>query len=396
MDILTRDELRRTLTRKPDGLCVSIYMPTHKVGREIQQDPIRLKNLLGEVEERLIAAGLRTPEVQDLLGEHRKLLEDGLFWQYQSDGLAIFLSSDVSRYYRLPLDFEELVVVTDRFHVKPLLPLLSGDGRFYVLAISQGEIRLLQGTHYSVDEVNLERVPESLSKVLKWNDLEKRLQFHTTTRTPGGERVRPSVRSTRPAIFHGHGVASADDPKDYISRYFHRVDEGLGNVLGSEQAPLVLAGVDYLLPIYQEANTYPNLVDEGIEGNPEESNAAELHERAWAIVQPIFAAEREEAVDEYQRLAGASSEQASSDLRQIVPAAYYGRVEILFVAVGAQRWGAFDPDTGTVALHEEAEPGDEDLLDLAAVHTFLNGGTVYAAEPEQIPGKAPLAAVFRY
>jgi hypothetical protein len=369
--------------------------------------------LLEEAEERLIAAGLRTPEVQDLLDGAaspegaspsarsmsegpRKLLEDGLFWQYQSDGLAMFLSSDVSRYYRLPLDFEEIVVVTDRFHVKPLFPLLSGDGRFYILAISQGEIRLLQGTQYSVDEVNLERVPESLGKVLKWNDPEKRLQFHTTTRTPGGERVGPSVRSARPAIFHGHGVASADDPKDDISRYFHRVDEGLGAVLSTEQEPLVLAGVDYLLPIYQEANTYPNLVEEGIEGNPEELNAAELHERAWAIVQPIFAAEREEATDKYRRLAGAASEQASGDLRQIVPAAYYGRIATLFVAVGAQRWGAFDADTGTVALHEEAEPGDEDLLDLAAVHTFLNGGTVYAGAPEQLPGKPPLAAVFRY
>lgn len=41
------------------------------------------------------------------------------------------------------------------------------------------------------------------------------------------------------------------------------------------------------------------------------------------------------------------------------------------------------------------EPGDEDLLNAAAIQTLLNGGTVYAVEPEQVPDTAPLAAIFR-
>jgi hypothetical protein len=395
MDMLARGELR-ALMRKPEGLCVSIYTPTHRAGREVQQDPIRLKNLLGEAEECLSEGGLRAPEARELLEPAQGLLQDGLFWQYQSDGLAMFISSESFRYYRLPFDFEPLVVVTDRFHIKPLLPLLSGDGRFYVLALSQDEIRLLQGTRYNVSEVNLEDVPESLAEFLKWDDPEKRLQFHTTTRTPGGERVPPAVKGARPAIFHGHGVASADDPKDYILRYFHRVDEGLSAVLGGERAPLVLAGVDYLHPIYHESNTYPHLVDDGIEGNPEELSAGELHEQAWAIVQPLFLAEREEGAARYRQLAGAGSGHASNDLEEIVSAAYHGRVATLFAALGTQEWGTFDPETNAVRLHEEAEPGDEDLLDLAAIHALLNGGTVYAVEPEKVPDESSLAAVFRY
>jgi len=68
----------------------------------------------------------------------------------------------------------------------------------------------------------------------------------------------------------------------------------------------------------------------------------------------------------------------------------------LFVAVGLQQWGAFDPDANEVRWHQEIEPGDEDLLDLAAVHTLGNGGSVYAVEPEKAPDDALLAAVFRY
>jgi hypothetical protein len=349
---------------KHKGLCVSIFMPTHRAGAETQEDPIRFKNLLREAEERLLASGLGTPETHELLKPAQRLLWDVHFWRHQSDGLA-------------------------RFHVKPLFPLLSGGGQFYVLALSQNEVRLLQGTRYSVSEVDLEGAPESLAETLRYNDPEKRFQFHTSTRTPGG-------KGERPAMFHGHGVASADDPKDYISRYFHQVDEGLRDLLRDEQALLVLAGVDYLHPIYKEANTYAYLIDEGIEGNPEELRAEELHERAWAIVHPLFLAAQKEAAAQYRQLAGAGSEQASNDLKEIVPAAYHGRVETLFVTVGLQKWGSFDPDTNVVHLHEEAEPGDEDLLDFAAVQTLLNSGTVYAVDSEKVPDEALLAAVFRY
>jgi hypothetical protein len=50
----------------------------------------------------------------------------------------------------------------------------------------------------------------------------------------------------------------------------------------------------------------------------------------------------------------------------------------------------------TVDLHPEPEPDDEDMLDFAAIHTLLNGGTVYAVEPEKVPDEAPAAAIFRY
>jgi hypothetical protein len=361
-------------------------MTTHRAGVEIQQDPIRLKNLLGEAEEVLVTMGLRSPEAGELLEPAQELLGDYEFWQHQSDGLAIFLSLKLFRAYRFPLEFDELVVVTDRFHVKPLLPLLSGDGRLYVLALSQNEVRLLQGTRYSVGEIDLEGVPKSLAEALRHDDPEKQFQFHTQTQTPGGQ-------GDRAAVFHGHGVVSEED-KENILRFFQKVDRDLQDVLSDEEAPLVLAGVEYLLPIYAKANTHPHLLSHGIEGNPEALSWEELHERAWAIVQPRFQKAQLEAIAQYEQLV--STEQASHDIRTIVPAAHYGRVDTLFVAVGLQRWGAFDPQTNTIDIHGEEEPGDEDLLDLAAVQTLLHGGEVYALEPTEVPDGVPLAAVFRY
>lgn len=382
MDLLPREELEK-LIEGCGGPCVSIFLPTHRAGTETQQDPIRLKNLLEEAREDLLAKELRSTEADRILEPARELLADEVFWRYQSDGLAVFLSWDDFRYYRLPLHFEELTVVASRYHVKPVLPLLTGDGQFYVLALSQNEVRLLRATRYSVSEVELRDVPESLADVLKHDAPEKQLQFHTGT--SGG-------RGGRAAVFHGH---EAVDTKDYINlRYFRQVDQGVREVLKGSRALLVLAGVEYLLPIYREVSTYPHLVEEGVTGNPEGLSEEEVHRQAWAIVRPHFLEARREAVARYEQLAGTG--RTSNDLREIVPAAYYGRVDVLFAAAGSRQWGVFDPGTGEAELHEEAEFGDGDLLDFAAVQTLLTKGTVYVLDPEDVPGGAVTASVFRY
>lgn len=83
-------------------------------------------------------------------------------------------------------------------------------------------------------------------------------------------------------------------------------------------------------------------------------------------------------------------------MKEAVSAAYHGRVDVLFVAVGVQVWGHFDPDKDRVSVHNSPEPGDEDLLDLTAVQSLIKGGTVYAVAPEEVPDRAALAAVLRY
>jgi len=382
MNILRRDDIEK-LMDSYEGPCVSVFMPSHRGATESRQDQIRFKNLLREAEESLLESGLRHPQVNDLLEPVQMLLKDASFWKQQIDGLAVFLCQDIFQYFCFPHRFKELVVVTDRFHIKPLLPLFSGDKRFYLLALSQNQVRLFQGSRYSIVKVDLEGVPDSLAEAVGYDEREKQLQSHTRSPGSGGGRG---------AIFRGHGEGT-DNAKDKILEYFRQINKGLQQLLKDEKAPLVLAGVEYLFPIYREANTYPHLADDGVTGNPEGLSAEDLHEQAWAIVAPLFNMAERDSV-KYRKFAG--SEKTSTDVRKIVPAAYYGRVESLIVAVGVQQWGTFDPVRNVVQLHQEAQPGDADLLDFAAIQTFLLGGSVYAVEPNQVPDEAPLAAVFRY
>ncbi|MDZ7695686.1 MAG: hypothetical protein U5R49_01750 [Deltaproteobacteria bacterium] len=120
----------------------------------------------------------------------------------------------------------------------------------------------------------------------------------------------------------------------------------------------------------------------------------ELHGQAWALVEPVFKEAREESTARYRQLAGTG--ETTGDVKEAVLAAHHGRIDVLFVAVGVQMWGGFDLEKDEVYVHEPREPGDEDLLDLTAIQTLINGGTVYAVSPEEVPDQALLAAVLRY
>ena len=383
MDVITKEKLTAVfLTRRSDW-CISLFMPTHRAGRKTEQNAIRFKNLLQEVEARLSAKDLRTPEVQEILKEPRRLLGDDGFWRRQSDGLAVFLSKDEFHLFRLPIQFTELVVVTDRFHVKPLLPLLTSDGTFHILAISQNRLRLLEGTQHTVDEIDLGDTPETLAATFPDGFPEKQLQFHTG---------KPSRSGSRTPLFHGHDPG--DEVKNRLRQWFHTIDKAVTNLLRDTRSPLVLAGVDSLFSLYKEVNTYPHLADEGIAGNPDEMKPEDFLPSAWAIVEPVFNKEREAGFARYQQLAGTG--QTTIDVAEAVLAAHQGRVAVLFVAVGVQVWGRFDLENNRVNLHETPQPGDEDLLDFTAIQTLLKGGAVFAVAPEDVPGKTHVAAVLRH
>jgi hypothetical protein len=382
MNTLSTDELKSLVDERTAPL-ISISLPTERIGSETRQNPIRFKKLLRDAEERVIRGGMRAAEAQQILDPARKLLDDAPFWQRQSDGLVVYVSPRLFRYHRLPFKPEELVVVGERFYVKPILRALISRRQFYILALSQNRVRLLEATQTGARELVTKEIPSSLAEALKYEQPEKQLQYRTL----------PGVSGRGTAIFHGQG-ASIEVYKDRILRFCHQVDDGVRKQLMNQRAPLVFAGVDFLFPIYKEVNTYPNLMPEPIVGNPDELGPDELRKRAWKIVQPFFEQERHAAATYYRQVA--NTPRAAHRISQVAPAAYRGHVEVLFVQMGVQLWGTFAPDVGAVHELEQAQPGSEDMLDFAATHTLLHGGAVYAVEGEQMPNSTSVAAVLRY
>ena len=379
-DLLGRDDIE-VLTEPRDGPCVSLFLPTHG-GIGAERDRIHLKNLLAEAKTDLRLSGLREPQARQLLAPAADHLDDPVFWERTSRGLALFLGPAWSRSYRLPIELRSRAIVARRFQVRPLFPLLSDDGRFYVLALSQNVVRLLIGTRHDVHEVDLPRMPRGLRDALRYDDPEKERLYHIAGR-----------QGVAAPIFHGRGIGGEVD-KERISRYLRLVEAGLIDLLRDERAPLVLAGPDYERAIFRAITRYPALVEDGISGSPDRVRAETLHARAWSLVEPIFQQTRHEAAARYRQLEGTGK--TTADLTEIVRAADSGRIDVLFVWVDEERWGTFDHATGRVTTSEVRGPGDEDLLELAAVGTFLNRGTVFAVPSHGTPDGAASAAILRF
>ncbi|MDX2151575.1 MAG: hypothetical protein SFV54_12630 [Bryobacteraceae bacterium] len=380
MNILRREQLEE-LARVRGSQCVSIYLPTHMKSRETRQDPIRFKNLVKRAESDLEAVGLRAAEAREMLEPANRLVDDYEFWQHQGLGLAVFASPLFYRHYRVPVEVPELVLANDRFHLKPLMTMLTGDGRFFILALGGNQLRLLECSRFGYRRVPLpEGVPESFTEAMKF------VNADSGSKLANEDPNRPPVSYIT--------SASDTDRKGRFLEYYRAVDRGLWPLLREEQAPLVLACVEHQLPIYKEANTYKNLIDEVIRGNPEGRPDDELYQAGQGIVQPIFERAMLETAVRFRSMEAAGK--GSEKIPEVVAAAHQGRVDTLFVGLGLQHWGRFDPSSYQVELHREAQPGDEDLLDFAALQTLLHGGRVYALDPDKVPDKLPLAAIYRY
>ena len=384
MKLLLKGELE-SLIGVRDELAVSIYLPTHKSGKEVTQNPVQFRGVLKKAERLLEDGGVRDKVVRDLLAPAYELLTDIEFWRHQSDCLAVFLAPGFFRYYRLPLLFQRFVHVSERLHIKPLLKVFMEDSRFFVLALSQKRARLLQGSRDGLSEVALQSLPQGLREALGDEVMPRLLHFHASA---------PEGSGGKDVIYHGTG--SEPDTKNAILRYFRKIDRSLKDLLHDERSPLVIACVDYLFPIYKQANTYNHLFPDFIPGNPDPLTPEELHERAWALLRPYFEKGRAEAARTFVELWDKGSPLALVDVERIVPASHWGVVEHLFVPVGVQVWGLYDQSRKEVSLLHAPEPGCEDLLDLAAVHTLLNGGRVYAVDPLEMPAEGKAAAVLRY
>lgn len=383
MDGFGINDLRR-LTAVEAEPCVSVYLSTHMGGQDGQQDRVRLKNLVHQVEEQLAKQWLRPAEARKLMQPVNDFPADPAFWDDRSRGLAIFVSPSSFDRFRLGLEFDELAMVDRRFHVKPLFRVLGEQDRCFLLTLSQNNIRFFRASRYQVEQVDVKGLPANMNDALNYTGADRGSQAHSAMQGSLGKQA---------AVFHGHG-GQQDTRKVDLAAFFRQVDAVLKPVLREQRLPLLLAGVEYVLSIYREVNHYPHLAEQQLEGNCDPLTPHELRERTWPLMASIVGQARHRAAERYVELV--SSGKTSDDINRIIPAAHEGRIDTLFVDEKAHQWGTFDPELAAVGLHQSCQSGDDELLDLAAVQTLLHRGSVHCLGRDQIPGRTPIAALFRY
>ena len=357
------------------GPCVTIFFPTQAGENAAQQDQVRLRECVRQAEGQLNSLGVDKASQDEFLKPLRELTGDE--WQVGRGSFVVLRSTDLFRYFQLPVQLNQSVFAGEDFHLLPLLPVLRlHTQEFYILALSQNHVRLLRCTEGGSEEVPLPpSMPVSLEEWLNTRSPNS-APDHAAQSGPGG-----TFTST----------TDLDNKDQHIANFFHAVDRHVADALRGDPRPMLIAAVEYEQTIYRNLNSYPHLVEEPVTGSPDSLKGGELHRRAIEALRLYLDRPLRKALDLWEKLGG--TERVSVNTEQIVKAAFEARIAHLFVDDNAQVMGRFDRSTLTMA--GKAAP-EEDLANAAAMKTIAFGGDVIVSTPERVPGDNPMSAIFRY
>ncbi len=372
----------RDLINAQSHPCVSVYLPMHPSGKEAREDRIRYRNLLALCEKQLNEQGFSGERARQMLEPARALINTSALWSHPRASLAVFLAPDVFKAFVLSHACREQAHVGTHFYIKPLIPVFSYDGEFWVLALSQGRAALYRATLWDIREEPLPDAPRNLEEFTRFYEIE------------GGYVQRHvAPRATGVAVFHGQGsFVGKDQRKRMAAEYIKAVRKAVEKRLSADARPLVLVAPESAQAMYRESSRYAHLLAEGVVAGPDHMDAGQVHQAAWDVARPHFMQRLQDRLDQYLNLLGTGH--ASDQLEEIVSAAAEGRVDTLFIDPKSQAWGAVNG--GRPVIHAQPQKGDEELLDLAARYTLSNSGLVFALESDRLPSRGPASAVFRY
>ncbi|HOW74595.1 MAG TPA: hypothetical protein P5102_10700 [Candidatus Competibacteraceae bacterium] len=350
-----------------NDMSVSIFLPTTPVSQETEADRILLKNLAKEGLKQLEGADKR--RVAALAEELDDLIDDDAFWCFQAHGLVIYATPDNLRTFRVPNALEPLVKVSDRFHLKPLLRSITFCNTCYVLALADGGVRLIEvSADLPAVEVKLAGMPKDAASAVG--------------------KASISVRS------YSGRLGGSEGKKVRLRQYARQVDTVLRGLLSGSDTPLVLAAVESLGAIYRSVSTYPHLLPEGLEGNPERKSEAELASAARVLLDEVYRGRITawRALFEQRGNEG----RASADIVQVARAATFGAVQSLLVDMDHVVHGTVAETDGAVTLAAGPSADSYGVVDEIARRVLLSGGQVLSVRQADIPDSKPLAAILRY
>lgn len=360
---------------------VSIYLGTHRGSLEMDKDRLVFKNLLTAAEKTL-QEGYAKKQYEGIIADLAALADDPAetLWRTSKSGLAILATKGVTQVQMLEYPVEELVVVSDSFHIKPLIKDWQFGFHYYVLALSRDRFELYFGDSHGIEKLTLpDEVKTRFEDVYPVSDDSS----FVVAGSSGGTAT----------TFHG-STSQSDIVEKEEAKFFRYVGDEVADLLSAlSPCPVILAALTQHQAPFRSLSSIGNLVAQGIEKSPDSLTEAGLLEDARTII----LAEQEERVRKISLRYGKAhaEEKASSDPRIIAQALVERKVDTLLIEEGKGVPGRFDPETGEVSFADRS-PGTDDLFDDFAQAAYRQGGAVYLVGRDDMPDDSGVAALFRY
>jgi hypothetical protein len=384
METLTKGLIQELLTANQEP-CISLYMPTHRTYPGNAQDLIRFKNLVKQIEASLLL-NYSPAEAKKHLEPFESLGNDTDFWNHTSEGLAVFNSPGFFKAVGMQRPVDEMVMVADSFHTKPLRQYLQSVDHYYLLALSLHDFRLFEGNHHSLVEVDLaDDSPKTIEDALGDELTEK----HSTVASYGGTGGESST------MHHGHGGRKDESDID-AERYFRVVATYINDKYSKPTGwPLLLAALPEHHNLFRKVSKNPLLMLKSVAINPAAVSPDKLATMAWEIMEPEYLLKLGRMAEQYAQ--AKADGKGSDDYKEVAVAAVEGRIDTLLIE--ADRMIAVritNLVTGNTQNKDLQNPKVDDLLDDMGELVEKMGGQVMVLPADKMPADTGLAAIFRY
>ena len=368
IDLPTRAEILN-LAETRGAPCVTIYVSTTPLTEDAQADRISLKNLAKEAMRQLEAVDTPKRSLWPMEAAIAEIEDDDQFWAHQANSLAIFLTPESVRTYRLPSKLENQVHVSDRFHLKPILRAVTFPHDCYILAVGMGAVRLI--------EVSADLPPYPV----KVADFPKDM----------ADAIGRRSHSARSGQMRG---AEASSENALLTRYARAVDEALRPVLSGQERPLIVAAAEPMASIFRSVSTYPFTVNETLGGSADHTADHILAAEARSVLDRLYAAEIAALAGLY--VTRENQGRATTDLAQAARAATFGAIDSMIVDMDAVIPGSIDDEDGKLSFADAPGADSYGVVDEIVSRALKSGARVIAARKDDVPGKGVLAAILRY
>lgn len=320
-----------TLNISSKGPMISIYLS--KDDSILEQKPfnVRWKDMLQRAEFLLLKDYTRS-----FVDEFMKKLRDGKFMEKMEGldrGIVVFHSPEgfdgEVGFVRVQSSINDLVVVADSFHIKPLIRIKNNVRGFFIVTMSSRAINVLI---------------ENTGHLIKLDSY----------------RNEPGIDGT-----------NKKDSKDF----FLNASQELNKLFAAYRLPIILAGVKDHIGHMKKLLNQSMLMDESIVGNVEKMKSMELQEKVYKILTPYYEKQELGALKELE--SAMMRDKAITYLEDIAISAVCGKISKLFVVENRFVWGSINKHTGELFIApRQVNAHDDDVLDDLCQLVLEKGGEV--------------------
>ncbi len=345
---------------KQKGPSISLYQTTHRHFPENEKDLIVFKNNIKEIESKL-KEKYKDINVEKILKPFNELKEDKEFWNMSLDGICILANEEDFIVYKIAQQIEDHLLVSDVFHITPLIKIFKTDVEYNLLAFDGENFKLYQGNKNGLQEIVLDNdVPKTIEEVLGFEYTDKFLN-HDTGSHDGN------------ISFHGQGSKKEEVQID-LEKYFRYIDKFIfDNYSKVTKLPLVLVSLTENQGLFRKISSNRYLMEEGIEISFDSIDLKKAATMAWDIVNGVNEKRINNLLEKYNQ--SKANNLGSDDLHKIKKAIFDNRIE-------------------TMVIEEHRDISDE--LDSLVIKVLMEKGQIVVLPKEKMPSDTGVAAIYRY